>query len=69
MVEIFTTRHYITFSGRERCNRFLIESDGSVLAWDDVAEHFTQHHTLTPLQQVLIKAEVRKAEGRKQQEG
>lgn len=38
----------------------LVEGDGDVLVWDDVAGHYTRCHSLTPSQAARIRRKLRK---------
>ena len=59
-MKITTRCFYRTFSNGDRCNQFAIE-DGKVLAYDDIAGHYTYCHALTQHQERMILAEARKA--------
>ena len=58
-INITTRRSYKTFSNGDRFNQFAIEN-GKVLAYDDIAGHYTYCHALTQHQERMILAEARK---------
>jgi len=55
--EITTSRNYTTYASGEKCNRFEIDEDGTIRAWDEVAGHYTTCHSLTKRQEGMIRAE------------
>jgi hypothetical protein len=54
------------FSARARCwgtlktNKFRVESDGTVWAWDSVAGHYTIHHGMTKREESRIRSMARR---------
>lgn len=59
MEQEFTARCK-AFSGEgARENRILVERDGSVLVWDEVAGHYTRRHALSARQQARLRKRAR----------
>jgi hypothetical protein len=54
---IKTDRAYRTYGDGSRCRRFMVDEDGTVRAWDELARYFTTVHSLTPQQCGRIRAE------------
>jgi hypothetical protein len=46
-IEITMPRSIKAYSDGSKCRRFFVRPDGAVLAWDDVANHYTTCHCLT----------------------
>jgi hypothetical protein len=46
-IEITMPRSIKTYSDGSTCRRFHVHPDGTVLAWDSVAGHYTTCHSLT----------------------
>jgi hypothetical protein len=59
-VEITTKRQYKTFDDGAVCAQFCVWPDGTVAAWDPIANHYSSCHSLTIRQQQMIRAEARK---------
>lgn len=53
-----TARSYKTFSDGSTCNRFMVDGDGRLLAYDPVAGHYTSCHSITPRQDRQIRREI-----------
>lgn len=55
------------FSGQEGSWKFLVETDGTVRIYDDVAGHYTIHHGMTPRAEARVRNIARRMDSQQQE--